>query len=200
MQKRLLYLATQNQHKAAELSAILGEDRWEIRTAAALDPQMSWEESGSTFVANARIKALKLKQYTQAAVLADDSGLCVAALAGAPGVYSSRYAGREGDAAANNAKLLRELSDVSSSRRMAEFVCCLYFIDEQDRPATFTGSCRGLILDRSRGEQGFGYDPLFYLPTHGKTMAELSSNEKNEISHRGQALKAFQASIPHGPI
>lgn len=200
MHKRVLYLATQNQHKVEELRAILGADKWDVRSLSELAPDMHWDEIGTTFTQNARIKALKVREYTGAAVLADDSGLCVRALDGAPGVISAHYAGRHGDSVANNQKLLREMIDVPMTRRGAEFVCLLYFVDEQGQEWQFEGRCGGMILPQARGGAGFGYDPLFYVPAYGKSMAELSAEEKNRISHRGVALHAFQSRIHYSGV
>jgi len=148
---RRIYLASNNAHKAEELAA-MAQGMFDVRLAKELDPNVQWDESGSTCLENARIKAMVVKGLTNAAVLADDSGLEVAALDGAPGVYSSRYAGKDGDDAANNAKLLRELASVPEKDRMARFVCVLYFIDEEGREQSFKGACHGSILMATRGD------------------------------------------------
>lgn len=191
---RLIYLASNNAHKAQELAA-MAHGLFDVRLAKELDPNISWEESGTTCLENARIKAMVVKQLTNAAVLADDSGLEVAALGGAPGVYSSRYAGRDGDDVANNAKLLRELATVPEKDRAARFVCVLYFIDEKGREQSFEGACHGSILLAGRGEGGFGYDPLFLVDGLGKSMAELSATEKNAVSHRRRAFDTFLKAV-----
>lgn len=191
---RLLYLASNNRHKAAELAAMCG-GRFDVRVAKDLDPTIDWDESGTTFLANAKIKADAVRRLTKAAVLADDSGLCVDAISGAPGVYSSRYAGKDGDDAANNAKLLRELADVPDRRRTAKFVCTLYFVDERGTVSTFVGECPGKILTAPRGGKGFGYDPLFQVDGDPRSMAEMSEHEKNLVSHRARAVKAWLTSL-----
>lgn len=191
---RILYLASNNRHKAEELMAMAG-GRFDVRLAKELDPNVAWDETGTTFVANARIKAETVRRLTKAAVLADDSGLEVDALDGAPGVYSSRYAGKDGDDAANNAKLLRELAGVPDEKRGARFVCTLYFIDEDGNAQTFRGECPGVILHAARGGKGFGYDPLFKVAGDGRAMAEMSENEKNAVSHRSRAVQAFLATV-----
>jgi XTP/dITP diphosphohydrolase len=187
---RLIYLASNNAHKAQELTA-MAQGRFDVRLAKELDPHVQWDESGATCLENARIKAKVVKKLTDAAVLADDSGLEVHALGGAPGVYSSRYAGREGDDSANNAKLLQELRAVPDKDRMARFVCILYFIDEHGQESFYEGACDGSILTAKRGHAGFGYDPLFLVQGLGKSMAELSPEEKNAVSHRRRAFDSF---------
>lgn len=154
-------------------------------------------EDGHTFAANALIKARAIALKFGVPVVADDSGLCVDRLGGAPGVYSARYAGEPSDDAANNRKLLAELAKLEDSSPSAEparlsparFVCAIALVDRAGHPvAEVEGSCDGVIIDKPRGEHGFGYDPLFYIPELGRTMAELTVNEKNELSHRAQAL------------
>lgn len=191
---RILYLASNNRHKAEELTAMTG-GLFDVRLAKELDPNVSWDETGETFVANARIKAETVRRLTSAAVLADDSGLEVDALGGAPGVHSSRYAGTDGDDAGNNAKLLLALADVPDDRRTARFVCTLYFVDEQGHVQTFRGECRGTILRAKRGAKGFGYDPLFLVDGDGRTMAEMPEADKNAVSHRSRAVAAFLAAV-----
>lgn len=192
--RRLLYLASNNPHKAEELRD-LTRGLFDVRLAKELDPGIGWDETGTTFAANAKIKADRVRRLTDAAVLADDSGLEVDALAGAPGVYSSRYAGRDGDDRANNAKLLRELADVADERRGARFVCTLYFVDEGGVGHVFRGTCEGRILHEPRGSHGFGYDPLFLVAGDTRAMAEMSEVEKNAISHRGRAVAAWLSSL-----
>ncbi|MEY4630085.1 MAG: hypothetical protein RIQ81_205 [Pseudomonadota bacterium] len=174
---------------------------WEVRSARQLEQEVgcsiTWDETGQTFEENSRIKALALRRYTQAAVLADDSGLVVDALRGAPGIYSSRYAGTpkgtprtEADLA-NTMKLLKDIEGVPESSRAARFVCCLVFIDENGREQVFTGTCEGQIGRQPSGDHGFGYDPVFFLPSRGVSMAQLDEAEKNRISHRSMAIARF---------
>ena len=147
------------------------------------------EETGTTFAENALIKARYYMEKTGLPALADDSGLAVDALDGAPGVYSARYAGTHGDDAANNAKLVAEMTAVAPQDRGAEYVCELALVYPDGTKRTARGICRGEIVLEPRGTGGFGYDPYFYLPEREKTMAELTLEEKNRISHRGEALR-----------
>lgn len=149
-------------------------------------------EDGDTFLANAEKKARAARDVTGEWALADDSGLVVEALNGEPGVKSARYAGRQGDYAANNQKLLRALKTVPDGKRCAAFVCTMVLAAPDGREWHVEGRCEGIIISEFRGGGGFGYDPLFFVPEEGKTMAELSMERKNEISHRGQALKKMK--------
>lgn len=191
----LLYLASNNRHKLEELKAICAPilPGTELRLAKDLDPAIDWDETGATFADNARIKALTVRQVAQAqglsaAVLADDSGLAVDVLGGAPGVHSARYAGKQGDDAANNAKLLAALAGVSDAQRGARFVCALHYIDADGKEGAFRGECMGRILAAPRGGHGFGYDPLFQVDGTTRALAELPAAEKNAVSHRRRAL------------
>ncbi|UJF25342.1 RdgB/HAM1 family non-canonical purine NTP pyrophosphatase [Suttonella sp. R2A3] len=181
-------LASNNRKKIAELRAIL--ESLNIR----VHPQSEWditdaEETGTTFIENAIIKARHAARISGLAAIADDSGICVPALAGAPGVYSARYAGEPSDDGANNAKLLRELSNQSD--RSAYYVCAIVYLRHADDPLPLIaqGLWHGEVLKKACGEGGFGYDPLFYLPDLGCSAAELASDDKNRISHRAQALE-----------
>ena len=189
---RRLVVATGNRHKLQEISAILGHG-WDILSAADVAPGVTWEETGTTFLENARIKAQAIRAHTKDCILADDSGLCVDVLGGAPGVWSSSYGGKEGDHSANTQRLLRELTGVAEPKRTAHFTCLLLFIDESGAEHVFEGRCDGRIAMERDGDGGFGYDPVFWLPERGCTMARLSENEKNEISHRGHAMAKLQA-------
>ena len=146
-------------------------------------------EDGDTFEANAMKKAEVTSRILNCPVVADDSGLVVDALDGAPGVYSARYAGPEANDAANNRKLLQALKDVPVEKRGAMFVCVMALAVPGAETRTVRGTCSGWITQQPRGENGFGYDPLFYLPERGCTMGELSPSEKNRISHRAQATQ-----------
>ena len=183
-----LLIATRNAHKLAEIRAMLpgielvGTDAW----PAVPDP----DETGSTFEENAAIKAEAWLKATGLPALADDSGLEVEALGGAPGIHSARYAGVHGDSAANNARLLRELAGLPIDRRGARFVCALALAMPGKPVRTLRGTCPGRIVAAASGANGFGYDPLFWpAQTPGRTMAELSPGEKNHLSHRYHALK-----------
>lgn len=189
--KRVI-VATGNAGKLAEIHSALAHTGWEFVT---IDEAGGWdapEETGDTFVSNARIKAQTARDLYGGITLADDSGLEVDALGGAPGVYSSRYSGAGATDASNNEKLLGELDATPASERTARFRCVVVLIDEDGGETVAQGTCEGRIGIEARGEGGFGYDPLF-LPdaTPGRAMAELGMAEKNGISHRGQALKAL---------
>ena len=154
------------------------------------------EETGTTFLENALIKAEAAVEQTGMSAIADDSGLVVDALGGEPGVYSARYAGVHGDDAANNAKLLKNLAEVSEAKRTARFMSVVALVDASGMVLTGTGACEGAIGFEGRGENGFGYDPLFLpVDTPGKTMAELTPAEKNAISHRFHALQDLSSQI-----
>ncbi len=148
-------------------------------------------ESGTTFAQNARLKALHYAGLTRLRTLADDSGLIVDALDGAPGVYSARYAGEQSDDAANNRKLIARLAEVPPEQRSARFECAIAFAEPGRVLLESSGRVEGLIIDDPRGENGFGYDPHFLIERLGRTAAELSPDEKSAVSHRGQALQAL---------
>ncbi len=190
-------IATNNAHKVEEIRTALDFEGWEFLTLSQCDPYDEPAEDADTFEGNALIKALAAHEHTGLAALADDSGLVVDALDGAPGVYSARYAGVHGDDAANNEKLLRELEDVSDDRRTARFVCSLAFVDEDGTQVFASGTIEGRIAHGLSGEGGFGYDPLF-LPDEfagAKSLAEVTQDEKNAISHRGNALRALKEKL-----
>ena len=153
------------------------------------------EENGQSFAENAYIKAKAVFDATGCMAIADDSGLEVDALGGAPGIYSARYAGEEKDDEANNQKLLEALEDIEDEKRGAQFHCAIVAIDKDGNRYDAEGIVRGRILRAARGDNGFGYDPLFYVEDYGKTTAELSMEEKNSISHRGQAVRAIVATL-----
>ena len=198
---KTVVIATNNAHKVAEITTALDFAGWEFKTLREAGLESDPEEDADTFEGNARIKALAARAAAEEALghpvaaLADDSGLEVDALDGAPGVYSSRYAGADGDDAANNAKLLRELAGTPDAERTARFVCTLVFVDEDGAEFVARGTIEGRIGHEEHGEGGFGYDPLF-LPeqfSDGRTLAEVTQDEKNAISHRGNALRELRA-------
>lgn len=152
-------------------------------------------EDQETFEANARFKALHYAGLTDALALADDSGLEVDALGGAPGVHSARYAGPQCDTAANNKKLVATLSGVEPGRRTARFRCAMALARGGEILATVAGKMEGVIVDEPRGRNGFGYDPHFFVADHGMTVAELAPPQKNRISHRGRALRAIRPAL-----
>ena len=190
-----IVIATTNPGKQREVRAILAglPVRWVSLADYGNLPEAV--EDADSFDGNARIKALHYAGLTGEWALADDSGLVVDALDGAPGVHSARYAGAASDSAANNAKLIRELASVPSGDRSARFVCAVAIAAPDRVLATATGRFDGLIVDRPRGTGGFGYDPHFWIPDRGITVAELAPKEKNRISHRGRALAAIGPEI-----
>lgn len=196
--KRTIVVATGNMHKLTEIDAILSKVLPSVRFVALgqLGDFEDPEENGTTFLENAIIKAQAAVEATGLAAIADDSGLVVDALDGEPGVYSARYAGVHGDDDANNAKLLANLDGVVDADRTARFMSVIALIDAEGFVLTGTGACEGMIGHEGRGEFGFGYDPLFLpLDTPGKTMAELTPDEKNAISHRFHALEDLSSKL-----
>ena len=193
-----IVLASSNSGKLAEFNALLASSGVEIVTQASLGIDDA-EETGLTFVENALLKARHAAQQSGLPALADDSGLCVDALNGAPGLYSARYAGHHGDNAANNTKLLQVLKGVPTERRSAFFICALVLLQHADDPAPLIveGRWHGHVLEAPRGVQGFGYDPLFLPDGQTLSSAELDSASKNRLSHRGQALAQLRARL-HG--
>ncbi|KRM90271.1 XTP/dITP diphosphatase [Liquorilactobacillus cacaonum] len=185
--KKIL-IATKNEGKAREFRAFFEPRDFKVVTLSELDDIPEIIESGKTFTENALIKAQSLTNALQATVVADDSGLMVDALLGEPGIYSARYAGDHDDEK-NNEKLLQKLLTVPNGKRTATFHTSLVVTRVDKAPLIVEGEVSGEILRKLRGRDGFGYDPLFYLPNLGKTFAELTPDEKNEISHRGQAIK-----------
>ncbi len=191
-------LASRNRHKISELEAILSlhlSEKFEILSLDDIGFTDDIEENGNSFEENALIKATipaKLGYFG----IADDSGLCVDALGGAPGIYSARYAGKACSNEENNKKLLHELEGVPQDRRGAVFVCTIAIVAPNMKKAVAVGECRGFITSALQGKEGFGYDPLFFYPEKNKTFAELSANEKNAISHRALAVEAFARLLP----
>lgn len=184
-----LLVATGNQGKLREIRRLLADTDLEIVGLDQLQNPPEVVEDGITFTANACKKALEMADFSGMLTLADDSGLEVAALNGEPGVHSARYAGTQGDDAANNAKLLTVMQDIVDEQRQAAFHCVMALAWPDGRCETFEGRVAGLIMRGERGDGGFGYDPLFMVPEYGKTMAELPLDIKNRISHRGAALR-----------
>jgi XTP/dITP diphosphohydrolase len=183
-----LVLASSNQGKLVELRDLLG-DGFELHAQSEFGVD-DVEETGLSFVENAILKARHASRATGLPALGDDSGLCVDALHGAPGLYSARYAGEHGNSEANIDKLLRELDGVDDARRGARFACVLALVRDADdpRPVIAEGTWEGRILRGRRGGNGFGYDPVFFSPAHGCSAAELPAEVKNRDSHRGKAL------------
>ena len=184
-----LVLASSNQGKLQELRELLAGDGIELLAQSDLGVEDA-DETGSTFVENALIKARHAAQVTGLPALADDSGICVDALKGAPGLYSARYAGEHGNASRNIDKLLEVLRDTPDDRRTAHFYCVLVLLrhPEDPQPLIVEGQWNGRILHERRGNGGHGYDPVFFDPLHGQSAAEMEPDLKNRLSHRGQAL------------
>ncbi len=195
-----LVLASNNKGKIAEFEKLFAELNLPVEVVA--QGKLNIEdaiEDGLSFVENAIIKARHASRISGKPAIADDSGICVPVLGGAPGIYSARYAGEHGDDAANNMKLLSDLKPLRKDGEAIEamFVCVLALVQHVDDPLPqiFQGIWKGEVLEQARGENGFGYDPLFWLPELNISSAEMSKEDKNKISHRGQAMKLFKQSI-----
>lgn len=183
-----IVVATKNPNKAREYRELFAPWQIEVKTLADFDQPIEIEENGTTFEENALIKAQAVVTATQLPVVADDSGLVVDALDGAPGIHSARYAGDHDDDA-NNDKLLANLVGVSMDQRTAHFHTTLVALKPNGQKLVANGDVNGLILTQRRGENGFGYDPLFFLPKLNSAMAELTDEQKNSVSHRGRAMR-----------
>ena len=197
MQK--VVLATGNAGKVRELASLLEDFGLDIVAQTELGVE-SAEETGLTFIENAILKARQAAQITGLPAIADDSGLAVDALGGAPGIYSARYAGVDASDQQNLEKLLDALQDVPDDQRQAQFHCVLVYLRHAEDPTPLVchGSWPGVIAREAAGHGGFGYDPIFFVPSEGKTAAELSREEKSAISHRGQALKLLLEALRNG--
>ena len=183
-------LASKNAHKLEELSAILGQLGFEIALESEYGLDIDVDETGTTFEENSLLKAEAVMKASGLPVLADDSGLMVDALDGAPGVYSARYGHKSSDGERTEF-LLENMKDVPDGKRTAKFVCVITCLWPDGRKIVARGECPGVITREVHGENGFGYDPVFYLPELGMTYAELPSEQKNAISHRARALQEF---------
>ena len=193
-------VATRNRGKLREIVPLLAGLKLELCTIDELAPDAELREDGVTFVENALAKARQAARATGLPAIADDSGLEVDALDGAPGVYSARYAGPGADDDSNNAKLLEALEAVPPARRTGRFRCVAVFVDPaRGLEIVREGACEGVVLEAKRGEDGFGYDPLFFVPTVGRTMAELPLEEKNRLSHRAAAFRALADALAVAP-
>lgn len=196
-----IILASNNKHKIEEIQAILTDLDFEVKSLKDEGINIEVEEDGETFEENAKKKATEIAQYLidrgdkEFIVLADDSGLQVDYLNGAPGVYSARYAGEHGNDRKNNEKLLYELKGIDMAHRNAKFVCQLALINDKGQYLAITGEVEGKILEKLSGKEGFGYDPLFFYEPLNKTFGELSSEEKNRVSHRSNALGILKQRI-----
>lgn len=185
---RRLLIATRNMHKTKEISSILG-DSFQVVDLSGVPGAPEVEETGSTFVENSTLKAVAISNVSEALILADDSGLEVDALQGAPGVYSARYAGPEADDRANNDKLLAALHGVPMEKRTARFRCVMVVARAGVVLGDFEGSVEGRILEQAAGTGGFGYDPLFVPEGYTESFAELGPGIKNGLSHRARAME-----------
>jgi XTP/dITP diphosphohydrolase len=198
-----IIVATKNRGKIREIRKALRGLGLKIHSLNDFSDVPEIVEDGKSFTENALKKARFYSKYFKKLTIADDSGLEVDVLKGLPGIYSARYAGEGASNRQNNQKLLREMEGIRISKRGARFKCVVAMVSTDGREAVAEGSCRGRIGFRGMGKKGFGYDPIFILPQYGKTMAQLTLEEKNRISHRGKALRKlrkiitkFQASIP----
>lgn len=191
-----IIIATQNKGKAKDFEALLNPLGYEVLTLRDVAKDMDVEETGVTFEENAILKAEAVAATLKIPVIADDSGLEIDALGGDPGVYSARYAGEDKSDDANIDKVLDKLADVPETARTARFRCVLAVAAPDKQTETFSGSCEGMILNERRGENGFGYDPIFYVPELDKAMAELLPEEKAAISHRGNAIRELKKAMP----
>lgn len=191
---RRVVLATRNDHKVDEVSRILRAEGVDIELIPLPDHAPDVAETESTFAGNALLKARSATEVTGLPAIADDSGLCVDALHGMPGVLSARWSGRHGDDAANLALLLAQMSEVPDSRRGAQFVCAAAWVIPDVGEHVVEGVLEGSLAREARGSNGFGYDPIFIPQAYALTTAELRPHEKDAISHRGQALRTLARS------
>ena len=190
--KMKIFLATGNKHKIKEIEKIFKMDNVEILSINDGIEIPEVEEDGTTFEENSKKKALEIAKFTNMITIADDSGLCVDALDGAPGVYSARYAGEHGNDLDNNKKLVRELQGIEN--RKARFVCVITLAKPTGETYSFRGEVEGDIIDIPQGTEGFGYDPHFFMKEYGKTLAEIPEI-KNKISHRARALEKLKENL-----
>lgn len=189
-------IATNNKGKAKDFETLFKPLGVQVLTLNDIEGDIDVEETGDTFEANAILKAETVARLLGKIVIADDSGLEIDALGGAPGVYSARYAGTDKNDDANIDKVLQELKKAPEGDRDARFRCVLAVAGPGLKTETFSGSCEGLIHIERQGSNGFGYDPIFFVQHLNRTMAELSAEEKNEISHRGAALSQLKSKLP----
>ena len=192
-----IVIATNNVGKAKEFAKIFEPKGYKVKTLKDFPELDEVEETGTTFEENARLKAETIANALQTIVLADDSGLCVDALEGLPGVYSARFAGEEKNDAANNAKLLSELGGLKGKERAAHFTCCLVLAAPFKESLVVQAECHGEIATLPSGDSGFGYDPLFLVPEYQQTFAELGMDIKNKISHRAKAIELLVEKWEH---
>ena len=191
-----LIVASNNEHKIKEIKEILSQFPFEVLSLKEVNIDIDVEETGSTFMDNAEIKASEIFKIAHGnMVIADDSGLSVESLNGAPGVFSARFAGVHGNTKANNEKLLYLLDAANEEQRKAKFICAMVLIVNDDQILKVQGEVDGIITAEFRGEEGFGYDPLFFVKEFNKTFAQMSPKQKNTISHRGRALEKLKSEL-----
>lgn len=195
MTNKKIVVATKNQGKLKELIHAFADLPVELVSLAEFGKLPDAVEDGNTFYENAVKKARFYMEKTHCACLADDSGIEIDVLGGAPGIHSARFAGYHADDAANNQKMLEELAKKQVEQSKAHYACSLVFIDTDGKILATRGICEGIIHNFAQGKGGFGYDPYFYLPQFDKTMAELSLDEKNQISHRGKAIEQMEMEL-----
>ncbi len=188
-----ILIATKNKGKAKDFESIFGPLGYTVKTLDDVASHLDVEETGSTFEENAILKAEALANELSTIVIADDSGLEVDALNGEPGIYSARYAGEAKSDDANMDKLLANLEGVPAEDCTARFVCAIALAQPGKETVTYRGTCEGVIAKERRGEYGFGYDPIFFVPAQNKMMAELTPEQKSAISHRGAAIQKLRA-------
>ena len=181
-----IMLATANAHKAEEFAAMLKPLGYTVKTLLDLEEAIEIEETGTSFEENALIKARVIHERLGIEVIADDSGLAVNALNGAPGIYSARFMGRDTSYEVKNQYIIDQCKDVND--RGCQFVCAIAYVTADGREYVFTGVVEGLVAEHIEGEGGFGYDPMFYYPPYKTTLANVSEQQKNKVSHRGRAL------------
>ena len=191
-----IIIATKNKGKAKDFEELLEPMGYKVLTLHDVAPHLDVEETGETFEDNAVLKAETIAQELQATVIADDSGLEIDALNGEPGVYSARYSGAEKNDDSNIDKVLQKLVQVPDDEKTARFRCVLALASPGKETIIFEGTCEGLITDERKGDNGFGYDPIFYVPALEKTMAEMKPSEKAAVSHRGNAIRELGKAMP----
>lgn len=193
---RKLIVASNNDHKISEIKEMLSKFDLQVLSLKEAGINVDVEEDGTTFMENALIKAKAIKALCKdEMVLSDDSGLAVEALNGAPGIYSARYSGEHGNSVENNKKLIREMKGIPFEERKAKFVCAMALIIDDKQQVQVQGEVEGIILENYEPCEGFGYDPLFYVPSLKATFNDVSSEVKNSMSHRGRALEKLTAEI-----
>ncbi|WP_078545257.1 XTP/dITP diphosphatase [Litchfieldia alkalitelluris] len=190
-----LIIATKNKGKVRDFKELFSSKGFTVKSLLDFPELADVDETGKTFIENAALKAEQISKELDCIVIADDSGLSIDALNGDPGVYSARYAGEHKSDADNIKKVLKQLEGVPEDKRNARFHCALALTIPEGETHIVEGTCEGMIAFEQKGEHGFGYDPIFYIPELNKTMAQLTSEEKNKISHRANALKKLEDKI-----